>query len=303
MTTPRRPARFALCQFNPLPPTHADDAHEQNLAKAIKFVQDAAKGGAGVVVFPEYFISGIISSPTHHHLAQRSYTSTTVPTSEDESHWLSKLRHAAIDNEIDIVAGTIVERADQGEGGTGELRNVAHYISKKGEILGRYQKVNLWWPEKDYLTKGNGEGYHVFDTDYGKVGMLVCWDLVWPEAVRALVAQGVEILIVPTFWTSADGDEIGLSHNPECEELFLDNLVVTRAFENELVVVFVNAGGPAQEAFIGRSAVAVPFKGTVAKAKSNEEELFFADVDLAILEDANKVYGIRRDLAGNKRRV
>lgn len=79
-------------------------------------------------------------------------------------------------------------------------------------------------------------------------------------------------VICPTFWTSSDGDEIGLAHNPECEEVFLDNLIVTRAFENECCVVFVNCGGDAMDGFIGRSGVTLPFKGCVGKAKSNLEE-------------------------------
>lgn len=53
------------------------------------------------------------------------------------------------------------------------LRNCAHYISRTGEIVGRYQKQNLWWPEKDYLTRGEGIN-KVFETEWGRTGMLVC---------------------------------------------------------------------------------------------------------------------------------
>jgi predicted amidohydrolase len=111
----------------------------------------------------------------------------------------------------------------------------------------------------------------------------------------------------PTFWTATDAGEIGLSHNPDSEQTYLDSLIVTRAFENNCCVIFVNCGGKKEEGFIGRSGVTLPFKGVVGKAvstafrqaqflfsvltsrtmtqqKSCEEELFFVDVDLSILK-------------------
>lgn len=74
-------------------------------------------------------------------------------------------------------------------------------------------------------------------------------------------------MIIPSFWTSADGEE-GLLHNPKCEEVFLQNTVISRAFENECCVVFVNCGGKSEDGFIGESAVALPFLGSVGRAVS-----------------------------------
>ncbi|KAL8292295.1 hypothetical protein RQP46_001761 [Phenoliferia psychrophenolica] len=294
-----RPVRFALVQFNPLPPDHSPNAPLENLKRAHAFVEQAAEKGANIVVFPEYFISGIVADEKHWGLAQREHDPSHVPGEVEASTWLHTFCELAIKHQIDIVAGTIVEKATDKVDGKDVLSNVAHYINKKGEILGRYKK---WWPEKDYLTRGN-EGHQVFDTDYGRTGLLVCWDVAWPEAFRSLVLQKVEIVICPTFWTSADGDPIGLSHNPQCEEVFLDNLIVTRAFENEVCVVFVNAGGPAKDAFIGRSGVTLPFLGKVGGTTTHEEEMAIVDVDLSILEDAKAVYGIRKDLITNHQRA
>lgn len=74
-------------------------------------------------------------------------------------------------------------------------------------------------------------------------------------------------MLIPSFWTGEDGGE-GNLHNPQCEELFLDSIVVSRAFENECAIVYVNCGGSKEEGYIGRSAVALPFKGVVGKAVS-----------------------------------
>lgn len=68
-------------------------------------------------------------------------------------------------------------------------------------------------PEKDYLHPGD-EDHSVFQTDYAKTGMLICWDLAWPEAFRALMKQDVELVICPTYW-SMDDIEQGREHDAE----------------------------------------------------------------------------------------
>lgn len=97
----------------------------------------------------------------------------------------------------------------------------------------------------------------------------------------------------PTFWTATDGGELGLSHNPDSEATYLDSLVVTRAFENECCVVFVNCGGSKDEGFIGRSAVTLPFKGKVGGTTTNEEEMVLVEVDLDVLK-VSRIEPLRR---------
>lgn len=166
-------------------------------------------------------------------------------------------------------------------------------VACDGEKLTKRERESRW-PEKDYLTQGE-EPHTVFETDYGKTGLLVCtsffplspsrlrtltpsslpppshtgWDLAWPESVRSMVRQGLELLIVPTCWLGSDGGDLGLLHDVHCEENFLDALITTRAFENECIVVFVNCGGKKEEGWIGGSRVSVPFKGEVGKAVSS----------------------------------
>ncbi|SCZ89012.1 BZ3500_MvSof-1268-A1-R1_Chr1-1g00892 [Microbotryum saponariae] len=286
----------AICQFASIPPTTPNNG-ELNLARAHDFVRQAAQQGAQLVVFPEYFLSGIIADPQHHHLAQLPHHEHATASSSESSspeqvtHWLETFRRLAVELKIDIVPGTIVERGTDSE----QLHNVAHYISKDGTIKGRYVKRNLWHPEKTYLTRGEEE-HQVFETEWGKVGMLICWDLAWPEAFQALLLQGVDIIIIPTCWLGTDGDDIGLLHDPHCEEKFLDATIISRAFENECVIVFVNAGGEASQGWIGRSGVTVPFKGKIGGTKDEKEELVVVKVGLGILEDARTVYGLRKDL-------
>lgn len=81
------------------------------------------------------------------------------------------------------------------------LYNTTYFISPQGTILSSYRKKNIWHPERPYLTSSGvtGDPHVGFDTPIGKVGLLICWDVAFPEAFRELVRQGVEIIIVPTF--------------------------------------------------------------------------------------------------------
>ncbi len=181
--------------------------------------------------------------------------------------------------------GTIVEKHSD------ELLNIAYFIGNDGSILGKYQKKNLWHPERPHLTSSDHEPHVAFDTPIGKVGMLICWDLAFPEAFRSLIASGAKTIIIPTFWTLADCNEKGLKHNPLAEELFLDSMLTARAFENTCAVVFANAGGPrilegetgAGGAWAGQSQVALPFKGAVGRM-GREEGLSVVEVDMEIRE-------------------
>lgn len=82
------------------------------------------------------------------------------------------------------------------------------------------------------MTSSTHDAHEVFDTPIGKVGLLICWDLAFPEAFRELIANGAKIIIIPTFWKHTDCSEAGLKLNPSAEGLFLDSMLTARAFEN-----------------------------------------------------------------------
>ncbi|GAA5974706.1 hypothetical protein JCM11641_007233 [Rhodosporidiobolus odoratus] len=378
--------KVALVQFAPLEPSIPTSptttaipqpprsaTWQTNLDRAHGFVREAATGGADLVCFPEYFISGIVDHPgswslaqtphAHSHLRRRP-SSSSSPTADRQAvstshlsavHWLDSFRSLAKELRVDIVVGTIVERAvdDKGEEKWKEieiegedggkrverrpvLENVAHYIDWNGEIIGRYVKRNLWWPEKEYLTAGE-EDHQVFETRFGRVGLLICWDLASPLSLPSLLLHPSgppDLIIVPTYWTALDAGERGLKWNKNSEKEYVESLVKTRAWEGECALIFVNAGAPStcsegestgnEHARIGSSAVCVPFKGKIGGAvslaffpmsgfalsptsgskqgesynhyKGPQEELVLVDLDLSILEDARAVYGVRRDL-------
>ncbi|KAI8937025.1 hypothetical protein NX059_006247 [Plenodomus lindquistii] len=208
--------KVAVIQLYPKPmsPSH-------NFNKAANFIRSAASQGAELAVLPEYHL-------TSWHPKDPEFTNLC----DDWEAYLQKYQDLAKECGICIVPGTIVESHRGEEKEENRLINVAYFIDQEGEVRGKYVKKNLWGPERDHLTGSGRENHEVFDTPIGKIGMLICWDLAFPEAFRELIAQGAKIIIIPTFWKLDDCNEAGLKQNPAAEALFLDSMLTARAFEN-----------------------------------------------------------------------
>ncbi|CZT45095.1 related to carbon-nitrogen family hydrolase [Rhynchosporium secalis] len=175
--------------------------------------------------------------------------------------------------------------------------NVACFISSDGTVLGSYVKKNLWGPtEREFLSSGHPTLNQAFDTPLGKVGLLICWDLAFPEAWRELIAGGAKIIIVPTLWTRSGASAQGLKWNPSAPTLFLDSVLTARTYENTCAVLFSNAGGRPGGNYIGLSQVTVPYVGPLCRLGSAAEGMAVAELDMQILEDAEQNYAIRADL-------
>lgn len=190
----------------------------------------------------------------------------------------------------------------EGDSQDREIRNMAYWLSPEGAILASYQKANLWHSERPHLTAGVSHAPHrAFDTPLTwpdgrpiRAGMLICWDLAFPEAFRALLRDGAELVVIPSFWlldgSDLDDDRKGM--NKGCEGLFIDSVMVARAFENECVVVLCNKGGLSQAVVPVYGAVGGPGLGV------NEEVMRVVEVDFGAVEVLEREYKVRKDLAG-----
>jgi len=302
--------RYTLTQTDQTQPLQV----EVNYKKAENFIRAAALQGANLAVLPEYHLAGWVpNEPKFREAAARWQT------------YLDKYCALAKELEICIVPGTIVElhtdtsidktgivEGEENEAGE-RLLNVAYFIDDKGNVAGKYVKKNLWGStERGHLTSSARDPHPVFDTPLGKVGMLICWDLAFPEAFREMIVQGAKIIIVPTFWLHTDCTAEGLSHNPASEALFLNSIITSRCFENTcgeydrattnecrltiLAVVFCNAGGPSGGGYCGLSQVCAPYVGPIVKMGSYAEGMAVGDLDMQIMEDAEANYQVRADL-------
>lgn len=180
------------------------------------------------------------------------------------------------------------------------LHNTTCYIDRTGKILHTYHKVNLWGSER--LSCIQGTTHQAFDTpEFEFIGLLVCWDLAFPEAFRALIKQGARYIFIPTMWKSQDCGEKGLKHGQNSERTFIDSVITARAFEENCVVVFCNVGGDCEDGrkgakeveegvHFGASQVTMPFKGQVARCDGREQYL---------VVEVEEVWGIRGNVASD----
>lgn len=248
---------------------------EYNLAKAEKFIKKASKYNAQIIVFPEDFITDSIIGKTEF--------------ADSKNKYRKHFQRLAKKYQIDIVPGSVIEKVGA------EFFNVAYYIDSSGKVLSRYSKNHLWHPEKKYLTSGHE--ISVSKTKFGKIGLIICWDLAFPEIFQKMMKGGVDIVICPSFWCYRDGGKIGNKHDKNSEIKFVDSLCISRAFENEIILVYCNASsklelGKHSDTLIGHSQITAPFKGAICKFDHNREEMFVQEVDTSILKDAETVYKI-----------
>ncbi len=230
----------------------------KNLERMDQFVRNAKKQGAELVVFPEDAVCGPLNGQVDFVVYAPEY--------------LAHFQALAVKHTIDIVPGswTVAEN--------GLLYNQAHYFNADGSLAGTYRKINLWETEKLRLAPGTFAS--VFPTRFGRVGLIICWDLSFPAMFAEMVAQGVELVISPTYWSFTRPS--GEVHDVIDDEILLiDSLCTTRAFENNILLAYCNAAGElstpdGDTVLSGRSQITHPVNKVVVKAEGHVEELLFA---------------------------
>lgn len=261
--------QFEINQYNP----------DKNLSKAEKFIAKASESKADIIVFPEDFITGPIKLRLEEF-------------ADNSQKYCKYFQNLAKKYKINIVPGSIIEKESLG------YYNITYYIDSKGDVKSQYKKINLWHPEKSYLNRGSE--ISVFNTKFGKIGLIICWDLMFPEIFRKMLRKGVNIVICPSYWTFEDAS-IGLKWDKNSDPNLVDSLCIGRAFENEIILVYANAVGKLtlsnfEGTLFGHSQITVPFIGAVHKLNHQKEKMFIQEVDTNILKDAERAYKIRYDI-------
>lgn len=164
---------------------------EANVAHACDMIRKAGENGADMVVLPELFSTGYQLDVVGPRIAEL-VEPVDGPT-------VRALQEAAADAGSYVVAGLALEHEL-----AGVAYNSAVVIDRAGELVGIYDKQHLWALERFYFRSGSDTP--VFDTDFGRVGVLICYDLGYPEVSRMLALQGAELLVCPSAWCAADMD-------------------------------------------------------------------------------------------------
>jgi N-carbamoylputrescine amidase len=255
---------------------------DENLARALAGIEDAAAGGARLVCLPELFRSRYFcqaEDPARFELAEPVPGPTTEAVAK-----VAAARGVA-------VVVSLFERRTQGL-----YHNTAVVLDADGSVAGVYRKMHVpddpLYYEKFYFAPGD-TGFGAFDTRFAKVGTLVCWDQWFPEAARLSALAGAQLLLYPT----AIGWETGA--RPEWEAAEHDAWETAQrahAIANGVFVVAVNRVGVEERlTFWGQSFVADPFGRVVARASASEAETLVVDCDLSLVEEVRRGWPFLRD--------
>lgn len=246
---------FALAQF-----PFVEGEKKTNLEKALHFISKSALQGADIVLLPEMFLTGY---PSHIKMAQIAET-----LSGGESILL--LQAAAKEHKI-AITGSYPEWDPI----SSKVYNTAFFIGADGEMLASYRKIHLFDRESQYVSPGN----ELVTVDYRgvRLGLLICYDLEFPEPARALALMGAQILIV----VSANMEPYGLYHR-----IFAQ----ARAIENHMIVAYCNRTGSNNAyRFVGESCLVDPF-GHILCELGEEEALAVGTVDLGMLAKSKDLF-------------
>lgn len=244
------------------------------------FVDAVASYKADFVIFPEMFNGPLLAHVGGHSPADAMRAL---------AGWTDQIRDAmvrmAVANNINIIAGSMPVYRD------GALYNVSWLCRRDGSSDAQY-KLHITPDEVAYWGMQGGDKLEVFDTDAGRVGILVCYDIQFPELSRLLANRGIDILFVP-FWTDTRNAYLRVRH-----------CAMARAIENEIYVVIAGNVGNlpnvanmdiqyAQSAVFTPSDFAFSQDAVAAEATPNTETTLIVDLDLDLLRELRRHGSVR----------
>lgn len=256
---------------------------EEVLKQVEYFIDALSDYRCDVAVFPEFFNAPLMGLQEH----QNSVEAIRYLASFSES-MLEAISALAVSYNINVVAGSMPVVED------GELYNVAYLCHRNGTIESQYKLHPTPHEKKDWVMKG-GSSLTLFETDFGRVGVLICYDVEFPELARLLSDKEMEILIVP-FWTDTKN---GYLRVRRCAQ--------ARAIENECYVAISGSIGNlpqvdsvdiqyGQTAVFSPSDFAFPHDAIMAETTPNTEMTLIVDVDLDKLQTLQNEGSVRNYL-------
>ncbi|MCL5948859.1 MAG: carbon-nitrogen hydrolase [Candidatus Bathyarchaeota archaeon] len=253
----------------------------ENMEKTAEKIEEAAKKGAQIICLQELYRTRYF--PQQKNLDVQGLAETIPGESTKLFSELAK-KHKV------VIIAPLFER-----GQNGKFYNSAVVINSNGEIMGTYRKAHIpydpYFYEKDYFEAGDSN-YKVFETNFARIGVLICYDQWFPEPARINALKGAEIIFYPTAigyvkgYTSEDGDW----HDA------WKTVQRAHAIANGIHVAAVNRVGEEGELeFWGGSFVCDSFGKVVAEASTTKEEVLIATVDLSKNEKIQEGWGFLRN--------
>jgi predicted amidohydrolase len=253
---------------------------DELLHQAEFFVDSVSGYRSDFALFPEFFNAPLMAE--NNHLSE---SEAIRELAKHTSAIVDKFAKFAISYNINIISGSMPEIVDN------KLYNVG-YLCKRDGTVERYEKLHITPNEAKVWGMQGGSKIQTFDTDCGKIGILICYDVEFPELGRLLADDGMDILFVP-FLTDTQN---GYSRVRNCAQ--------ARAIENECYVAIAGSVGNlpnvhnmdiqyAQSMVFTPCDFAFPTNGIKAEATANSEMILIADVDIDSLRELNQLGTVR----------
>ncbi len=271
-----QPVRIALIQM----PFTADS--DVNRRQAEVHIREAAAMGAQIICLPEMFTTLYFcmeQSVDNFDLAE------PIPGPSSE-----RLQSLAQELNVVIIGPYFEKRAP------GIYHNTAVVIDADGTLLGSYRKMHIpqdpGFEEKFYFTPGD-LGYRAWETRYGSIGVLICWDQWYPEAARLTAMKGAMILFYPTAigWLPEEKAELGAAQHTAWETVQRGHAVANGCF----VAAVNRIGVEGNTEFWGQSFVTNPYGEILQRAPVSDPYILIQDCDLQAAEDFRRIWPFFRD--------
>ncbi len=256
----------------------------KNLAELLQqaeyFIDTVSGYRSDFALFPEFFNAPLMAE--NNHLSEPDAIRELAKHTHDI---IQKFSEFAMSYNINIISGSMPEIKD------GHLYNVG-YLCRRDGTIDRYEKIHVTPDEAKIWGMQGGHGVKTFDTDCGKIGILICYDTEFPELSRLLAEEGMDILFVP-FLTDTQN---GYSRVRHCSQ--------ARAIENECYVAIAGSVGNlpnvhnmdmqfAQSMVFTPCDFAFPTNGIKAEATPNAEMVLIADVDIDLLTELHEFGSVK----------
>ena len=250
--------KVAIVQFT------ASTNKETNLKKITSFVSKAASKNATLCAFPEFMMFYTNSSQTPRQLADLSETI--------KGNFVTTIARAAKENKIQVV-GSFYEKSRTKD----RVYDTAFVIDRSGKVISTYRKIHLYdalgFQESDKIKSGSKIARPV-KTSIGKIGMMICYDLRFPEMSRSLAVAGSEVLVAPSAWVRG-----------KMKEEHWITINKTRAIENGCYVIAPDQVG---NIYCGRSLVVDPY-GKVLLDMKKRQGISIVNIDLNKVKQTRKI--------------
>ena len=274
--------KIALVQFE----VKLNQSFNKTSKRIISYIRQAKAKHCQIICFPEDFWFGPLDC---YSLKERTEITGLIKIKILD--WIKK---QAKQYKINIIAGTLIEKINQG------YFNTCYFINDKGIVVANYKKRKLvpYGFEGSGIKAGNRQ-FTVVVINGIKVGVIICRELFYPDICYQLKKQGAELIICLSFWPKNSSDYLkNKLHNDYhivSAMRVVDALCQARSFENELCFCFVYAAGRLIKAkefdvLLGRTQVCLPFLGCIKKLPQNKKGMIIFSYDKTIIADARKSY-------------